>query len=147
MHDLQVRLPQWINDKKVTGNVFSEVMQNEQTRALVAGQKIDRVAAFLKWFKAGGPIMVLMALFTLWAIYLVIKKMIFYAILHRTDATFYRQILNKLEKKDVAGASKFASTQKGIVAKVAQVCLAHSQWSRDSAEKAVRELLLQQIPG
>jgi biopolymer transport protein ExbB len=33
-----------------------------------------------------------------------------------------------------------------VVARVVRVCLEHSQWTRESAEKAVREVLIQELP-
>jgi biopolymer transport protein ExbB len=51
-----------------------------------------------------------------------------------------------LNSKENDKALAFAEKQKGVVAKIVTTCLRHSRWNRSSAEKAVKEILIDEVP-
>ncbi len=144
--DLSTTFPLWASASAVSGPILFDIMQNDQSRALISGRKADSREAIRKFIKAGGPIMLPMALITLWAMVIVVIKLITLMRKHKSDEKFYRSIISHLDKRDIDKATSFAANQRGVVARVARTCLAHSKWSRESAEKAIREILVEEVP-
>ena len=87
-----------------------------------------------------------LAIILLWAVILALVKL---AQLQRKSANnrhLYREVKQHLEKKQVDEAYEYAGRHKGVVSRIVKVCLEHSKWSKKSAEKAVREILVEETP-
>ena len=143
---LAAAFSRWMQTGSPGGTVTVEIMQNEQAASLISGRKTGTAGMLLKWYRAGGPVMVPLVLMTLWGLVLLVIKFTGFSFKHRTGGTFYRDLLARLDKKDAAGALELARSRTGAVAAVARACLEHSQWNRESAEKAVRQILVREVP-
>jgi biopolymer transport protein ExbB len=137
-------LPLWIQNNTVSGMVVSEVMQNEQAKELVAGQKKSPIEKYIESAKSGGWVMIPLFLLPLWALVLVFQKVLQFW-LRRRKYTEQMQTGLELAKKDTAQALSFAKSRKGMMARILEACL-DSPKGRESAEHAVRKAIMQETP-
>ena len=138
---------QWITAGAPGGAVPTDVMQNEQTKMLTAGKKVTEYQKLYASFKAGGAVMIPLLLLPLWALTLIALKLWQFG---RKRGRFKRQcstIVSFLDKKDYQGALEYAVKQRGVVARITRQCLETRGNDRAAAEKAVREILVEEIPG
>jgi biopolymer transport protein ExbB len=138
-------LPQWIQKNKITGTVMSEVMQNEQARILVAGEKKTWLQKTFHELKAGGWVMIPLLLLPVWALALVLQKALQFWSRRRKYANQMKAAFKFLDKQDSAQALTYAKSKKGLMARILEVCL-ESPKNRDGAEQAVRKLIMRETP-
>ncbi len=138
--------PGWIEKGRPEGNIPIDVLQNAHSGALISGKDTGRINKFVSYVKAGGPVMVPLLLLPFWALFLIILKLIQFAIKRRTGSNLSHQVLAKLKNEDVHAAREFVKKKKGVVAKVVATCLDHSEWNRDAAEKAVKGIIIEELP-
>jgi len=123
-----------------------DMMQNDQSKTLIDGEIIplnERISTFLK---KGGFIMVPLILVAIWAIFIVLNRIIIFAIYHRRDYTFINEAVRLLESGKISEAKTFSESGKGVLARVLNSCLKHTDQSRKSAEQSVKEMLLGELP-
>ncbi|MFP4163702.1 MAG: MotA/TolQ/ExbB proton channel family protein [Chitinispirillaceae bacterium] len=143
---LRTAFPKWVESQNVSGNVTIDVLQNSQSKVLISGEVVTIFDKFMMFVKAGGPIMIPMFILVLWALFLVVWKLIQFSGKHRANTALSKVVIKHLEKSEIAKARTYAETHKGVVARVVRTCLEHSKWNRSSAEKAVREILVEEVP-
>lgn len=90
--------------------------------------------------------MIPLAVIVLWAVFLIITRLIYFTCSHNHDYRFIHHALDLLEKDKVEEAQNYAKKEKGGLARILQTCIEHSRWTRDAAERAVKELLLKEFP-
>jgi biopolymer transport protein ExbB len=138
-------LPQWIQENRVTGPVMTEVMQNEQARLLVEGEKKTAFEKLRSHLKAGGWVMIPLLLLPFWILAIVIQKMVQF---WTRQSRFTRQInaaMKHIDKKENGRALEYVKSQKGLMAKIIEACL-ESPENGDTAENEVRKLMLNEMP-
>ncbi len=138
-------LPQWIQQNKITGTVMCEVMQNEQARILVAGQEKSWFRKLVDEFKAGGWVMIPLLLLPVWALALALQKVLQFWARRKRFATQLKSAFAFIDKQDTAQAMAYAKSNKGLMARILEVCL-DSPKNRDHAENAVRKLIMRETP-
>lgn len=143
---IQTAVPQWQEDRRIHGKAMLDVLQNVHSGLLVSGRKVKAASRIVSFFKKGGPVMVPLSLLALWGLVLVFIKLIQFSRKHKSNRNLYDQVAGMLSQKKNEEALDFATRHKGVVAKVVTTCLRHSRWTRSSAEKAVRELLIEEMP-
>lgn len=139
-------IPSWVEAGAFSSPVTVDVMQNANSRLLISGEKISPFTRAVLWFKEGGPVLIPLALLCVWALVLVLLKALQFRTKYKTISDYYETIVAHLKKGESEKALAFARTHKGVVAKVVVACLEHSRWTRGSAEKAVREILVEESP-
>jgi len=143
---LQQSLPRWTGQGYIDGLVQLDVMQNANTGILISGKKIDTTTRLMAWFRAGGPVMIPLALLVVWALTLMIMKIVQFSRKHKSNKHLFDTVAGMLLKQETDKAYDFASKHTGVVAKVVTTCLKHSRWNRSAAEKAVKEILIDEVP-
>lgn len=138
-------LPQWIRENSVTGPVMTEVMQNEQTRMLVEGEKKTAFQKLRTHFKAGGWVMIPLLLLPFWILAIVLQKALQFWVRQRRFTRQINAALTYVEKKENGRALEYVKSRKGLMAKVIEACLDSSE-NRDTAENEVRKLILHEMP-
>jgi biopolymer transport protein ExbB len=139
-------LPGWIERQQVSGPVMFDVLQNAQSKILIAGEKLDDKQKFLGWVKSGGPVMFPLFGLLVWALLLTLFKIIQIVLKSGADRTLSKNVMECLAKNDIEGAKTFAQKKRGVCARIVRTCLEHSRWNRVSAEKAVKEILVEELP-
>jgi len=143
---LMTTFPKWVEQQHASGPVIVDVLQNAQSSVLLSGKKIKATSRFINFVKAGGPVMVPLFLIVLWALILVVFKLVQFSRKHRADTALSQTIMDFLDNNELEKAKKHVSNRKGVVARVVKTCLEHSKWNRGSAEKAVKEILIDEMP-
>ena len=138
-------MPQWIQNDEVTGTVMTEVMQNEQARLLVAGQKNSFWHGLQEQIKAGGWVMIPLLLLPVWALILVLQKIVQFWVHRRRYVTQVKTAFSLMDTQQNAKALTYAKSKKGLMARIVAACL-DSPKGRDSAENAVRRLIMEEAP-
>jgi biopolymer transport protein ExbB len=143
---LQQKIPSWVEQNEIGGPVTVDVMQNANSGILISGNKVKTSTRIMQWFKAGGPVMLPLILMMVWAAVLLVRKMIQFSRKHKNNRALYDNVLQMLNRNETEKAHEYAQSHKGVVARVVTTCLEHSKWNRVSAEKAVREILVEETP-
>lgn len=138
--------PRWLKAKTVDGQMYVDVLQNSHSEELLGYERKTTAAAIISFIKAGGIVMLPLGLICLWAIILLINRLFVYTTAHSRDNRFIDEAIDFLNQKKHDEAQGFARKSKGVLARILSTCLHHSKWKRPVAEKAVKELLLAEIP-
>lgn len=143
---VQQQVPVWDRENTFSGPVTIDVMQNSNSALLISGKNVTLFTRAVQWFKEGGPVLIPLVLLCVWALVLVILKSLQFRSKYKSIRDYYETVVGHLKKGEPDKALAFARTHKGVVAKVVVTCLEHSKWNRVSAEKAVREILVEESP-
>jgi biopolymer transport protein ExbB len=144
--NLRESLPKWVASGAVSGAVPTDVLQNDQTKSLIAGKKVTRFQQFVASIKAGGAVMAPLLLLPLWALVLIILKLIQFGARKNNYAKQYKKVIGFIEKKEITRALEYIQDTEGTMARIFEHCLSHPQASRDATEKSIREILIGEIP-
>lgn len=87
-----------------------------------------------------------LGILVIWALALIFWKLIVFSRKYTSDSKISEEVMTYLNNNDVEKAKSYISKHNGVVARVVRTCLEHSKWSRASAEKAVKEILIEEIP-
>jgi biopolymer transport protein ExbB len=139
-------MPQWLSSGKVNGNLHVDVLQNTHSGDLLGVERKTAGVAIKDFLRKGGIVMIPLGLICLWAFILLVNRLVLYSSAHSRDNRFIDAAIEFLNKNNHDEARRFAKRSKGVLAKILSTCLRHSKWKRPVAEKAVKELLLAEVP-
>jgi biopolymer transport protein ExbB len=143
LHD---EIPKWVASGVITGVVPADVLQNDQTKSLIAGKKVTKYQQFVASIKAGGAVMAPLLLLPIWALVLIILKFIQFGARKGLYAKQYKKVIGFIDKKETSRALEYVQKSKGAMARIFEHCLSHRQASRGAIEKSIREILINEIP-
>jgi biopolymer transport protein ExbB len=147
---LQTALPQsfarWARAQAIQGPVITDIMHNDQSLLLISGKKVSTFSRFAKWFRDGGPVMIPLFLVALWALVIFFAKLVQFGAKGRNNRGLYECMLPLLSAHDMDKARQTVANRKGFSSRVALACLHNVSLGRESAEKAVRALVTQEVP-
>lgn len=123
-----------------------DMMQNDQSQELISGKKPPFWEQTQTFFKKGGFIMYPLFFVALWAIVIVLNRIVVFAIHHRRDYSFINKAVTLLESGSITEAKQFSEQGKGVLARVLNSCLKHTDQNRLAAEQSVKEMLLGELP-
>jgi len=135
----------WITAGSPGGVVPVDILQNENSRMLATGESETALVRFKKFMIAGGPVMVPLCILPLWALFLIVLKLVQYAGKRSSNRRIYRRIEGFLEKDDFKGALEYLKNKKGAGAAIAQACLETGN-GRKGAEELSKEILMKEGP-
>ncbi len=137
-------LPQWIQDNRVSGMVMTEVMQNEQAKLLVEGNKKTLFQKLQTHLKAGGWVMIPLLLLPVWILILVVYKVLQFWTRQRKFNNQLTTAFKFIDKNEKDQALTYAKTKKGLMAEILKTCL-DSPKHYAAAENSVRKLIFREI--
>jgi biopolymer transport protein ExbB len=140
------RVPEWLSARRVSGQLPLDIVQNRYSQSLTGQARAGWRARAWAFIVAGGPVMGPLGLVVIWAIVLVINRMIVLGARRSRSYHFINQAVELLGRGDKQGAGALAQHGSGVLARILSECLHHSRWSRQSAEKAMKELLMSEVP-
>jgi biopolymer transport protein ExbB len=143
---LKSEFPRWIETKTVSGGVMLDIMQNTQSKVLLAGTKISSWQTFYLQLKSGGAIMIPLLLLPLWALALILIKVIQFGSKKRRQKNVLRKVTVFLDNNDSDGARAYLEKRNLALARIFGQFLANPAWSRPSAEKAAQEIFIEEMP-
>jgi biopolymer transport protein ExbB len=136
-------LPGWIQKNKISGMIMGEVMQNDQARILVAGEKKSWSEELFHRIKAGGWVMIPLLLLPWWVIGLVTHKVLQFYLRPKRYRKDIKTAFKLIEQKNASQALSYAKSRKGFMARAIEICLSAPN-RREHDEQAVRKLLMQE---
>jgi biopolymer transport protein ExbB len=136
----------WLKIGKPDGLVKTEILQNDQSRLLVSGKKVSFWAGLYASLKAGGLIMIPLLFLPLWVLYLTFWKGFQLLARGRSYRRCHKAAIALIDKGDIDGALTFAKSEKGVMARVLEICLERKEHGRHVSERAVREQIVQEVP-
>ena len=138
--------PKWLAARAVSGTVLADIIQNANSRKLLSGKKLTRVQMARQYLKKGGVVMIPLLALPLWALLIILYKLLQFSLVHRRSGWASRKVVRRLEAEDFDGAWKVVRKKWGAVGRVMRTCLECRDKGRDAAEKAVKEVLARQVP-
>jgi len=139
--------PGWLAANEISGLVMADIIQTAMSKNLISGVKPTREDQVRAYLEKGGFTMIPLLALPAWALLIFLYKFIQLSLFNRTRRLLSRKVIRLLEEDDLAGARKVASRRWGAVARVVRTVLDHAERSRESAENAVKEVLLKDVPG
>jgi biopolymer transport protein ExbB/TolQ len=143
---LRERFPGWAASGIIAGIVPTDVLQNDQTKSLITGKKTGRYQQFMASIKAGGAVMAPLLLLPVWALVLIILKIIQFGTRKSLYVKQYKKVIGFIEKKETSHALEYVQKSKGAMARIFEYCLSHPQAPRGVIEKSIKEILIDEIP-
>lgn len=143
---LREEFPKWVAAGIIAGAVPTDVLQNDQTKSLIAGKKVSRWRQFAASIKAGGTVMAPLLLLPVWALVLIVLKLIQFGAQKSRHARQYKKVIRFIENKEIPQALEYLRKSKGTMADIFRHCLGNPQASRSAIEKSIREILIGEIP-
>jgi biopolymer transport protein ExbB/TolQ len=138
---LTARFETWVADGAPSGPVMMDIMQNDQSGVLLSGKKESRSERLRQFIRAGGPVMIPLGILPLWALVIIIIKLIQFSGRQFSVKHIFRRLTRYLDNDDIGGARSFLQKKKGSAIRTAQPCLHPATTSRKVAESAVKEVL------
>ncbi|MBN1757568.1 MAG: MotA/TolQ/ExbB proton channel family protein [Chitinispirillaceae bacterium] len=123
------------------GPVSIDIMQSDLSGSLVTGRKETVTERIRRFIKAGGPVMVPLGLLPLWALLLVLLKLLQYIGKRSSIRKTFSITAGMLEKNDREGVLAFIGKRKGSASRAVALCMDSVVTSRQMAESSVKELL------
>lgn len=138
--------PEWIKSLSLNDNLPVDILQNKYSSSLISSEQSTWKTVLNNFLKAGGPILIPLALMVVWALILILNKLIIFALKHRRSKKFVNEAIQLLSDGKVENTRTLAKKKKGLIARILQTCLKNTKWKRSAAEKSVKELLLTEVP-
>ena len=138
--------PKWAASGSIAGSLPTDVLQNEQTKMLAAGAKVTEYQKFIASIKAGGAVMVPLLFLPLWAMALILIKLIQFTGKRGAFGRQYKKVAQFLDKNDRAAALSYVKSCRGLAARIFETCLSRPEADRGTIEKSIRELLIGELP-
>lgn len=145
-NSLAQSFPGWIKDRNISGDLPVDILQNKFSSTLVGGERRTWKTAVKEFFEAGGPILFPLAFIVVWALLVIINRIIIYSIKHSRGYRFINDAVTLLSNGEKEKAQSLATKRKGIHARILENCLKNTGWKRGTAEKSIKEMLLTEVP-
>ena len=144
---IQTALSGWVSAQSISGSVLVDVMQNDQSEALISGKKVSAEDKFKDYIRSGGAIMIPLLLLPVWALILILLKLFTYASQHWTGVNVGKKVVKLLEaNKESEALALVQKKKRNSVSKVIASILEHKKYDRDTSEKAVKEVIIKEVP-
>jgi len=135
---------QWSTAGAPVGLVIMDIMQSDLSGELVSGAKLTFRQRAEKFVKAGGPVMVPLGLLPLWALVLVLVKLIqYFGRLGGARRTF-RLLVDGFDKEGSNGVRTGATRKKNAASRITAACVDETVTTRKGAESAAKEVLFRE---
>ncbi len=142
--ELDKSFPKWISEGKPSGEVTVDVLQNFQSRVLSSGGEKTTTSAFAEFVRAGGMTMYPLMALPIWALVLIVLKIMQFLKRQSNDIKAGLQVVEKLEEGDNETARTLGIQSNSLVSDVMKVCTPES--SREDVENKIEGILVKDEP-
>lgn len=136
---------EWLNNNNVYTIPF-DILQNNQSSTLIKNENKKYSSKIKEFIKAGGPVMFPLLFLPLWALIIAIIKLIQITNKRKSGKKFSTKVIQLIKEGKNKEAYNLVKNTSGPIAKVVKTCLKHRDWDRETSEKAVREIIVEEIP-
>lgn len=123
-----------------------DILQNNQSSSLIKDEDRNYSSKVKEFIKAGGPVMFPLLFLPIWALIIAVIKLIQIMLKRRSGKQFSDKVLNLIKDGKNREAYNLVKETSGPIAKVIKTCLKHREWDRETSEKAVREIIVEEVP-
>ncbi len=145
-HEIVALFPKWTEELFLKAILPVDVIRNNNSEKILVGHKESVGKKIIETFKAGGIFMYPLLILTLFALFLIVNRFFYYSYKHKESSSFIKEAVLKLEAGENVAALKLTEKRRSSLASILKVTLKHKDWSRETAEKAVKEELLKEVP-
>jgi biopolymer transport protein ExbB len=132
---------QWTATGRPQGNITVDIMQSDLSGEMITGKGETRYERAKKFFIAGGPVMIPLAILPLWALILILLKLAQFIGRRGFARRAFTGIAAIVDKSGIDEARVFTGKRRGYAARTAAACLDNKVTTRKGAESAVAEVL------
>ena len=123
-----------------------DILQNTKSESLLQDQTESIALKFKSFIKRGGPIMFPLLVLPIWAVIIVIFKMIQIAVKKRSSKSLSKKVINLLEQEKTDEIRTLIQKKGGSISRVIKACFDLKNKDRESSEMAVQEIIIEEIP-
>lgn len=142
--DLDKVFPDWVVERKPSGQVPMDILQNSQSRILSSGGNQSTSSAVSEFIRAGGITMYPLLALPLWALVLIILQIRLYSRRQSRDIKAGKLVVEKLEVGENEQAKRIGFESNTLVSEVLKACEPGS--SREDAENKIEGILVKDEP-
>ncbi|MEO6094828.1 MAG: MotA/TolQ/ExbB proton channel family protein, partial [Fibrobacteria bacterium] len=142
--DLDKAFPGWVSDRKPSGQVPVDILQNSQSRILSSAGEKKASSALAEYIRAGGITMYPLLALPLWALVLVFLQIRQYLKRQSRDIKTGNLVVEKLEEGKNEEAKAIGLGSKSMLSEVLKVCSPDA--SREDVENKIEGLLVKDEP-
>ncbi len=133
---------------KETALIPFDVLQFRSTGSgFTQGESETILARFQAWFKAGGVTLYPLFAVGFLALFLVVERLVYYGRRSTDTEKFMAGYRVFADHGDWEAAAVYAARSESSLSRTMRAVAEHAGGTRDAAERAVQEVLLQEIPG
>jgi biopolymer transport protein ExbB len=124
-----------------------DVLQFKSTGSgFTVGEQETAWARFKAWFKAGGVTLYPLFAVGFLALFMILERLVFFSRRSTNADKFMAQFNAYADRGDWKGAAEFARRSKSSLARAMQAVAENAGGTREEAERALREVLLKEVP-
>jgi len=142
--ELDKAFPAWVTERRPTGQISVDILQNSQSRILSSGGEQTASSAVAGFVKAGGITMYPLLALPLWALVLVFLQIRQFSIRQSRDVKTGNLVVEKLEQGQNEQAKKVGLESKSLVSEVLKACTPGS--TREDVENKIEGILVKDEP-
>lgn len=135
------RFGPWVAKKRPHGTVTVDIMQNNLSGMLLSGRKESVLEKMIRFVKAGGPVMFVLGVLPLWAIILIIIKILQFFGKKSSARKLFARLESYVEKNDLGGARQFLAKRQSEWTRAAAACFDTAGSTREGVENIAKESL------
>lgn len=142
--ELNRAFPTWVTERRPSGQVPVDILQNSQSRVLSSGGEKNTASAVTAFIKAGGITMYPLIGLPLWALVLIALQIRQYLNRQSRDIRRGNLVVEKLEEGDKEQAKIIGLGSKSLLSDVLMVCTPDSP--REDVENKIEGILVKDEP-
>ena len=140
------QFPNWIRQGEIAGYLSMDLLQNKQSKALLTRGEKNLQEKAIDFAKAGGPVMFPLGGILLWALGLILWRIVNLFLLRRKQTALVKKLLPLLIKGKESSALDLLVGKKGFQADLLRLCLNAHGKSREWIEKKVTDRFTMEMP-
>ncbi len=132
---------------KVVATLPMDVLQYKSLGSgFVKGVELSWQKRVAVWFKAGGPTLYPLFAVGILSLLMILERLIYFTRKSVNAPRFMKKFLALVDQKKWSEAKRLCDASGSALARTLGALAAHADQSRDTAEKAVREAMLREVP-
>ncbi|MFW5959860.1 MAG: MotA/TolQ/ExbB proton channel family protein, partial [Chitinivibrionales bacterium] len=139
--------PDVIETDSLKGNLPIDVLRSDQSEMLLNESSSKGLkAGIVSFAEKGGVVLIPLALIIIWALFLIIERLVFYGVRFRTGRRSVDRAVELIESDKFQEAKAVTAGAKGIMPEIFNEIVSDIERTREDAERRVKERLLSEVP-
>ncbi len=139
--------PDVIETDSLKGNLPIDVLRTDQSEMLLNESSSKGLkAGIVSFAEKGGVVLIPLALIIIWALFLIIERLVFYGLRFRIGRRSVDRAVELIESGKFQEAKAVTAGAKGIMPEIFNEIVSDAERTREDAERRVKERLLSEVP-